>query len=434
MRVANGEGTGPGWPAVAAWVLYDWAYGAFTTIVSTFVVAAYVTQAVAVDAATGTAAWAGAQAAAGLLIAMLAVPLGAVADRGGRQRAMLGLATAVMVAATLALWIVRPHAGDLLLALALVALGTVAFEIATVFYNAMLPALARPGRLGRLSMLAWAAGYGGGLCALALSLLLLTRPGLLPFLDAVPAGRVRACAVLAALWIAAFGWPVAVFAPPAPVRLGWGRAVRQGAAQMRATWADAVRQPALRRFILARALYTDGLITLFAFGGIYAAQRFGLDAKGVLAFGIRLTVAAGVGTLACAFIEDRIGAKATALGSVLALAAFGAAVLAASDRAAFMWLATALGLFVGPAQAASRSLMAQLAPPDQRAAYFGLFALSGRVTGFLGPLTVSAVTGAGYGLRAAMAVIVLFLLAGAWLLAGVDYQRPIPARRARQTT
>ncbi len=385
----------PGRRAVAAWVLYDWAYGAFTTVVSTFVVATYVTQAVARDAAHGTTAWAAAQAVAGVVIAVLAVPLGAIADRGGRRRAMLALATAAMAAATLGLWFVRPHAGDLPRALALVTLGTVAFEVATVFYNAMLPTLARPGRFGRLSMLAWAAGYGGGLCALALCLLLLTRPGLLPSLAAVPAGKVRACAVLAGLWIAAFGWPVAVFVPPAAARLGWRLAARAGMAQMRATWRDAVRVPALRRFIVARALYTDGLITLFAFGGIYAASRFGLDARGVLAFGIRLTIAAGIGTLGCAFIEDRIGAKATALASVLALAGFGAAVLAAADRASFIWLATALGLFVGPAQAASRSLMAQLAPPGQCAAYFGLFALSGRVTGFLGPLTISAVTAAG---------------------------------------
>ncbi len=421
--------------AVLSWVLYDWAYGAFTTIVSTFVIATYVTQAVAADPRAGTAGWAGAQAAAGLLIAALAVPLGAVADRGGRRRAMLGGATAVMVAATLGLWFVRPHAGDLALALALVAIATVAFEIATVFYNAMLPGLARPGRIGRLSMLAWGAGYAGGLCALGLCLLLLSRPALLPAGVAhSPAGPVRACALLAGVWIAAFGWPVAVFVPEPPARLPWGEAIRAGFAQVAQSWGEAARKPGLRRFLLARVLYTDGLITLFAFGGIYAADRFGLDARGVLGFGIRMLVAAGLGTLAGAFVEDRVGAKAAALASVLAVAGFGAAVLLAPDRGSFMALAMALGLFVGPAQAASRSLMAQLAPPDRRGAWFGLFALSGRVTGFLGPLVITAMTGAGLGLRAGMAVIVLFLLAGAALLARVPYQAPRRARRARQTT
>ncbi len=284
-------------------------------------------------------------------------------------------------------------------------------------------------------MLAWGAGYAGGLCCLALCLLLLTRPALLPArLAGVPAGPVRACALLAGIWIAAFAWPAAVFVPEPRSRLGWMAAVRDGMASVREIWRDTASVPALRRFVLARALYTDGLITLFAFGGIYAAGRFGLDARAVLGFGIRMLVAAGLGTLGCAFIEDRIGAKATALASVLALAGFGAAVLLAPDRGSFMLLATGLGLFVGPAQAASRSLMAQIAPPAQRAAWFGLFALSGRVTGFLGPLTVSVITAAGLGLRVGMAAIVLFLLGGAVLLARVPYQAPIRARRARNAT
>ncbi len=423
----------PGSLAVASWVLYDWSYGAFSTVVSTFVVATYVTQAVAQNPASGASAWAGAQAVAGLVIAILAVPLGAVADRGGRRRLMLAICTSIMVAATLALWTVRPHAGDLVRALSLVVVGTVAFEIATVFYNAMLPGLARPGRLGRLSMLAWGAGYAGGLCCLSLCLLLLSHAGALG-LDRVRFHHVRACAVVAGLWIAAFGWPVVVFVPEATSRRPWGAAIRGGIADLCRTWAYAITQPGLRTFLLARTFYTDGLIALFAFGGIYAAGRFGLDAAGVMMFGIRLTIAAGLGTLVFAFLEDRIGAKTTALASVLALAAFGTAVLVVEQRATFLWLATALGLFVGPAQAASRSLMAQIAPPEARCAYFGLFALSGRVTGFLGPLALSLVTGLTGSLTAGMAVIVVFLLVGAALLARVPYQTRMPALRARTAT
>ena len=421
--------------AVVAWVLYDWAYGAFSTVVSTFVIAAYVTRAVASNPTGGAEAWGSAQAFTGFVIAVLAVPLGALADRTGRRRAMLGVATAIMVAATLGLWTVRPHAGDLARALILVVIATVAFEVATIFYNAMLPGLAKPGRLGRLSMLAWAAGYGGGLCCLALCLWLLSKAPPLPFgLDRAQLEDVRACAIIAGSWIAVFGWPVTVMGPDDGLALPWREAIRTGTAQMVAVWREVVREAGLRRFILARALYTDGLVTLFAFGGIYAGTRFGLDARSVLAFGIRLTVSAGLGTLAAAFVEDRLGAKTTALASVTALAALGAAVLLAPDRASFNMLAMALGLFVGPAQAASRSMMAHLAPSESRAAYFGLFALSGRVTAFLGPLLLSIVTRATGNLRDGMAVIVLLLVAGAVLLAGVPYQRPIPARRARTVT
>lgn len=140
--------------AIVAWVLYDWAYGAFTTVISTFVFAAYFTQAVADTPEHGTSMWTGTQAAAGLLIALLAVPLGAVADRGGRRRGMFGVAIATMVVCMAGLWFARPHAGDAGYALVLVGVATVAFEIGTVFYNAMLPGLVAPARLGRLSMLA----------------------------------------------------------------------------------------------------------------------------------------------------------------------------------------------------------------------------------------------------------------------------------------
>jgi UMF1 family MFS transporter len=410
--------------AIAAWVLYDWAYGAFTTIVSTFVFPTYFTQAVAANPLSGTTQWAGTQAAAGVLIALLAVPLGAVADRGGRRRGMLAAATLVMIAATLALWSVRPHHGDAPRALALALIATVAFEIATVFYNAMLPGLVGPRRLGLLSMLAWGAGYAGGLAALTLALTVLVLPDPPAFgLAKATAEPVRACALLAGAWLLAFAWPAAVFVPEATARAPWRVAVREGVAELGAVLRQAVAQPALRRFLLARLFYIDGLTTLFAFGGIYAAGQFGLNAQGVLLFGIGLNVSAGLGALGFAAIEDRIGAKAVVMTAVLAMAGLGVALLLTHDRTLFWGLGLALGLFVGPAQAASRSMMARMAPGEQRAAYFGLFALSGRVTGFLGPATLSLATAALQSQRAGMAVIVVLLAAGAATLAGVPSPR-----------
>lgn len=411
----------PGRAAVAAWVLYDWAYGAFSTVVTTFVFAAYFTQAVALDPVSGAAQWAGMQALAGLAIAALAVPLGAIADRAGRGRVMLAGATVLMTGCTVALWTVQPHAGSVARALVLAGVATVAFEVATVFYNAMLPGLARPHRLGRLSMLGWAAGYGGGLACLSLCLVLLVFPKPPLFgLDPRQAEPVRACALLAGAWLAAFGWPVLVFVPERARAAPWRRALREGVAELRAVLGQAVRQPALRRFLLARLLFMDGLTTLFAFGGIYAAGQFGLSPTGVLLFGIGLNVAAGIGALGFALIEDQIGAKTTVLISLTCLAGLGTALLLIHDRTAFWVLGHALGLFVGPAQAASRSLMAHMAPAGARAGYFGLFALSGRITGFLGPAALALATAAFASQRAGMAVIVVFLAAGAVALRGVS--------------
>lgn len=406
--------------AVAAWVLYDWAYGAFTTVVTTFVFATYFTQKVAADPASGAAQWAGMQAAAGLAVALLSAPLGALADRAGRQRAMVAGATAIMAFGTLGLWFVRPRPDDAALALALAGVATVAFEVATVFYNAMLPGLAPRARLGRLSMLAWGAGYAGGLCCLGLCLLVLVFPDPAPFgLDRAQSEQVRATALLAGAWLALFGWPVAVFVPEAGVRRPWRQALREGAGELRIVLRAAFADPPLRRFLLARLLYMDGLTTLFAFGGIYAAGQFGLSATEVLVFGIGLNVAAGLGALAFAWIEDRIGAKPTVLISLAGLSLLGLALLLTHDRTLFWALGHAIGLFVGPAQAASRSLMARMAPAEARAAYFGLFALSGRITAFLGPLALSLATAAFASQRAGMAVIVVLLAGGGALLLGV---------------
>lgn len=403
---------------VFAWCLYDWAYSAFNTIVSTFVIATYFVRAVAANPASGTAEWATAQAIAGLLIALMAAPLGAVADYGGRRRGMLAGATTIMVLATAALWFIRPTPAYALWALLLVAIATIAYEIATVFYNAMLPDIAPPGRIGRISGLAWGSGYVGGLICLGLCLVLLINPHPPLFgLDARQAEPVRAAALLAAVWLALFSWPVLVAVPDHALRRPWGVAVRAGMGVLRTSIRHAAGQPGLLRFLIARMLYTDGLTTLFAFGGIYAAGTFGMDARGVLLLGIGLNVTAGVGALIFAFLEDVLGSKPTILVALTALTLLGSAVLVAHAITLFWILALGLGLFVGPAQSASRSLMARIAPTESRNAQFGLYALSGRVTGFIGPATLGAVTAATGSQRAGMAVIVLLLVTGGALLA-----------------
>ena len=408
--------------AVAAWVLYDFADSAFATVVATFVVATYFTQAVAAHPVTGAAQWAATQAASGLLIALLAVPMGALADRGGWRAPMLGICIAITSLCTIALWWVRPDPAYVPLALILVATATIAFEVATVFYNAMLPDLVAPTRLGRLSMIAWGVGYIGGLACLVIALLVLVMPDPAPFgLDKSQSEHIRAAAILAGLWVAAFGWPAIVFIPERQTaqpqaHQPWRTTIRASLAELRTTLRAAIRDPNLRNLLLARMLFMDGLITLFAFGGIYAAGEFNFSAQDVLLFGIGLNVTAGIGVFAFAFIEDRIGPKTTVIISLAALVALALPLLLIQDPAWFWGLGLALGLFVGPAQAASRSLMAHMAPPEARAAWFGLFALSGRVTAFLGPAALALATTAFQSQRAGMAVILIFLTAGALAL------------------
>jgi UMF1 family MFS transporter len=410
--------------AAFAWALYDWANSAFPTVVSTFVIAAYFTQGIAPDPATGQAQWGWMQAAAGLAIAILSPLLGAIADAGGRRRLMLALFTGLTAVLTALIWFARPEPSYAPYLLVCVGLATVAFEVATVFYNSMLPQVAAPERIGRISGLGWGLGYAGGLTCLAVCLLLLVQPNPSPLgLDRAAAEHVRATAPLAALWIFVFALPLLLALPdPRGPRPGWAEGAARGLAEITALLRTLPHAPRLGRFLLARLFYTDGLNTLFAFGAIYAAGVFGMGIDQILIFGIAMNVTAGLGAAGFALVEDRLGSRTTVLLALAAIVALGAALLMAESEASFWVLALSLGLFFGPAQAASRAFMARMAPPAELAAHFGLFALSGRITGFLGPAVLAAVTAATGSQRTGMATILGFLVVGALILVTVREQ------------
>jgi UMF1 family MFS transporter len=404
-----------------AWAFYDWANSAFPTVVSTFVIAAYFTQGIATDPATGQAQWGWMQAGAGLCIALLSPVLGAIADAGGRRRAMLAAFTAVTATATALIWFAKPDPSWALYALVCVGVATIGFEVATVFYNSMLPQVAPRDRIGRVSGLAWGLGYAGGLACLGLCLVLLVRPDPALFgLDRGQAEHVRATALLVAAWLALFAWPALVaLADPPGRKPGWHVAAAQGLAEIRAVLRNLPQQRELLRFLVARLFYTDGLNTLFAFGAIYAAGVFGMGFEEILLFGIAMNVAAGAGAAGSALIEDRVGSRRMVLFSLCAIILLGAGLLLATSTAMFWTLALTVGLFFGPAQAASRAFMARIAPEGETSAWFGLFALSGRVTGFLGPAALAAVTAISDSQRLGIATVLVFLAIGAAILATV---------------
>ena len=433
LRGRNQRGLGPEDPsgggrsprpdtrAAWGWCLYDWANSAFPTVVQTFVISAFFTQAVAETPERGTAQWGWAMAAAGLAIACVSPFLGAMADRSGRRTRWVAAFTAGMCLATGLLWFVRPEPGLAALCLVLVAVGTVCFEIATVFYNALLPALAAPGRIGRLSGWAWGLGYLGGLLCLVAVLFGLIKASPPPFgLDPADAEPVRASAVLVAGWIAVFSLPFLAWVKDPK---GSGGSLAAAARDALPNLVRAVKRwpPATRvgRFLLARMLYTDGLNTLFAFGGVYAAGTFGMPLADVITFGIALNVTAGIGAAVSGWLDDALGPKTVVLGAVAAIAAIGLALVLTESVTTFWVLGLLLGLFLGPAQAASRTFMARIAPPGDVNACFGLYALSGKVTAFLGPALLATVTSATNSQRAGMATILVFLAAGGLLLATV---------------
>ncbi len=422
--------------AIVSWCLYDWANSSYNTIVTTFIFSVYFARGVVGDEVAGASRWSAALTVAGLLIALLSPVLGAIADRTGRRKPWMALFTLLTVLFSAALWWVKPDPSYALFALVCVVIGTVAFELANVFYNASLTGLAPPAMLGRLSGWGWGIGYFGGLVCLVVALFVFVKSPtpLFGLLDTAEQAPVRATALLAAVWYGLFALPFFLWVPDTPpTGLSIGRAAREGVAMLRRTLAETRKYKNVVRFLVASAFYRDAINTITAFGGIFAAHAFGMTFEEIVMFAIALNVVAGIGAIAFAWVDDRAGAKPTILISLLGLIAFGVPLLLATDKLWFWILALGLGAFFGPAQAAGRSMMARLAPEGMAGEMFGLYSLTGRMVGFIGPLAFGLATEAFESQRAGMASVVAFFVVGFGLMLTV--REPAPARplAARQS-
>ncbi len=405
--------------AKVSWALYDCGNSAFSAVIVTFVFATYFSQGIALNPVDGTAEWGWAMTVSALTVAVVSPIFGAVADIGGRRKPWLAAFTLLTVLGSAMLWYAQPHHSFVTYTLTVVILTNIAFEAAAVFYNAMLPELADNDHMGRLSGWGWGLGYIGGLTCLIVALFAFVQAPVPLFgLDKASAEQVRVVGPLVALWLALFSIPIMLFTPDTKsTGVPIVTAVRQGLQQLHGTFANLWHHRQTALFLVARMIYTDGLNTLFAFGGIFAAGSFGMPMAEVIKFGILLNVTAGIGALGFAWIDDWIGAKPTILIALAGLIVSGAIAITVEDVTWF-WIAGAfLGIFVGPAQAASRSLMARIAPVEMRAEMFGLYALSGKATAFLGPFLLGTVTYWTGSQRWGMATILVFFVVGGVLLA-----------------
>jgi UMF1 family MFS transporter len=299
------------------------------------------------------------------------------------------------------------------------------FEFATVFYNAMLPDIVTEEYLGRVSGWGWGLGYVGGLLCLVLALFVFVQVDQPPFgLDRQSSEHIRATNLLVGVWYALFSLPLFLWTADRPSQGKTFRAaVREGLLTLASTLRHMRRHRNVAAFLVAHMIYADGLVTLFAFGGIYAAGTFGMDFSEVIRFGIALNVTAGIGAALFAWVDDKAGSKPTILIALACLVALGAVGVLAESKQTFWAFGLAMGVFVGPAQAASRSLMARLAPRELQAEMFGLFALSGKATTFLGPLVLGSVTEAFQSQRAGMASVLCLFLVGLLVLLRVEEPR-----------
>jgi UMF1 family MFS transporter len=436
---------------VFAWMLFDWANQPFQTLIVTFVFAPWFVAEVIGDPARGQALWGTAAAVAGAITALLAPFLGAMADLTGARKRWVLACSLPFVLGCAGFWLATPAMPNPGLILAIYAVAFIGSELGQVFINAMLPGLGPRREIGRISGSGWALGYLGGVTSLVFVLLFLapapgkdtTLLGIAPILGLDPAAGepARATGPFAALWYLVFALPLFLFTPDEPAR-HTPRLARAALADLAATFRLATRHRSFFAFLIASMVYRDALAALFTFGGIFAAGVLGWGLFQLGVFGI---VAASIGALG-AWIGGRadraFGPRPVIVASIWLLVAIGILILLTTRTsilglpvppasrlpdAVFMAAGGLLGAAAGALQAASRTFLVHQAEgrvaPTQA---FGLFALSGRVTAFIGPALIAAVTAATGSQRAGVSPVILLFLLSLGLLYWVktDIEQP----------
>jgi UMF1 family MFS transporter len=388
-----------------AYGLFDWASSPVPTLHATFVFAVYYVSSVSPE--HGSAQWAWMNALAAITVALLSPFLGAGADaRASRKRWLLAM-TFLGVTATAMLWWIRPEPAWIWPALALSYLSIVAMESQFTFYNALLPSVSTPSTIGRVSGFSWAAGYLGAIVCLVLVLTLFILPETPALgLHKDSAEHVRVTMPFVAVWFLVFAIPLFLWVDEGPAAEGHPgvmAALLEGLRTARSV-------PGLIRFLIARMIYGDGLVVVFAFGGIYATNVFGFTQHDVIVFAIAINITSGVGAAFIGWLEDQIGGFNTVRLSLVCLFVLAAIVLLSPTRICVWIAALSLGFFFGRVQSASRTVVARLVPPTQRARIFGLYTISGKATSFAGPLLYGTLVTAFGTDRAGMSVAVAFFL------------------------
>lgn len=434
---------------VLAWSSWDAGAAGFNAVVFTFVFSVYLTDQVGAESPGGVSAstWLGwGLGVAGFVLAVTAPILGGRADARGRRKHSLAVLTTCTIVLMSAMFFVRDDASYFWLGLVLLASASVMAELANVPYYAMLRQVSTPATQGRISGLGWSAGYVGGV-----ALLLIVYAGFvagdgasrgllgLPSADGL---NIRVVVLVAAAWFIVFAVPLFLAVPEmrptdsgAPARprddprgivdrLAWA------VESYRALFSDLRRLWRTDRhtlgFLGASALFRDGLAGVFTFGAVLGVGVYGVSTSDVLIFGVAANIVAAVGAVAGGQFEERIGAKPVIIFSLASMMLVGVALLALSGPLAFWACGLVLCLFIGPAQASARSLMARLSPAGGEGQMFGLYATSGRALSFLAPALFGLFSWLFDADRAG--IVGLLLVIGAGLAAMVSLRLPGPER------
>jgi UMF1 family MFS transporter len=409
-----------------SWALWDWASQAFPTVVTSFIFGRYITSEFFApagysleEAGQYTAFWLGISGVvAGVLIALIAPIVGRRADTSGRKKFWLMVNTYLFAGTIGLMFFVAPSSDFFVFGLVLLAAGGIFFEFATVNYNSMLNEVARPHERGKISQFGWGLGYIGGIILLVMALWIIQFGGAellgIPDTDAL---SVRVVMVISMFWVIIFSIPLMLKVPEAKpiagtenegVLLAYKKLIRSLVTMRK-------ENPNLLKFLIASAVYRDGLNGVFAYGAVLGGIAFGLDLTEIILFGIAANIVAGIGAFVGSFFEDRVGSRKIIFVSLVGVivGGFGVFIFESAGTIAFFSFGLFLCTFVGPAQAASRTMMSRLSADDKQGEAFGLYATTGRAVSFLAPAAWAIFVGLFspiYGILGLMLILVVGLL------------------------
>jgi MFS transporter, UMF1 family len=407
-----------------AWYLYDFGNSAYAAVVLLAVYSAYF-QGKVVGGHEGSRLWGLSVGIAMLVVAIISPVLGAIADYSASKKRFLFAFTALACAFTGALFFVGE--GDVLAGMLFFILAEIGYRSAQVFYNGLLPEIAAPEEMGRVSGNGWAIGSAGGIVCLLL---------VLPLVVLVPGTFViRLSLLITAVYFAAAAVPIFLWLP----ERGTARPLPKGKSYLSAgfgrlwrTLRQARRYGELVKFMGAFLVYNDGVIMALDFAAIIGAVLFGLNQQQLIIFVIIVQLTNVAGAWAFGAVADSTDCKRSLSVSILLL--IGTVVWMYFNQTAlgFYLIGAVAGFAMAGVQSVSRTMVGVIIPPGQSAEFFGLFAVAGRTSSFVGPAVygwvaaeaarwyiaqgVAPLTAEQGGQRLAILTIALFLAAGLVLL------------------
>ena len=399
---------------VINFAFYDFANSAFTTIIITFIFSTYFAKQIAPNPVLGQSYWGWTIGITGILVALIGPFLGSLADKKNFSGLLIKLFTIICIILTSLLWFSKPSEKYLIYTLIVVGLANLFYELSLIFYNSILKSITNSENLGKSSGFSFALGYLGGILILIICIKFFIDNNNLPFgLSKENSENIRATSMVVSLWYLIFSIPF-LLSLKNKIKNKSNKIISSIENIKQLIWTNGLNN--IGKFLIARMLYADGLNAIIVMGGIFAVGVFNLEIKDLLLLSILMNITAFIGAIIGGYANDKFASKSVIIFSLIGLIISSGTIIFINSNLYFYIFASINGFFIGPIQSASRVFITKSIDDYNQGSAFGLFALSGKLTSFIGPLLVSTITYISNSQRIGFSAAIFLLLVGLIIL------------------